>query len=1603
MMRRLAHQRLRLIVLALAIVGSFAVRAFVNANWEGHSLPFGLSGSSFYGTTTLFDPVARVHRAWAVGVDGGGHPLILQNNGVDWSVAYNETRLGGIAGVTMALRSVSAWLSPTTNQLHVVAAGDRGLLVYYDGSTWNLQLQQTAAPGQPCTVPGPNQQNFINETTSYFRVTQCRGWVSDSLNAVVAQTMMTFSPSGAPQEGRVFTAVGDKTISNKSSFLQSSVIPEANPSYLTWTNPFATVLEAAGNPDLRAMTANDTTTWIVGCRRFAAGQNCAVGTSRMFRMQRTLTDIGQLVDVTPSGFPQNPSAVAFIEDRNANASGKLPSHVWVTTDNVDTGKIFRYEYAGGVIAPVATPEVNNSLGLRTNLGSFSGIAAHDEVLGGNMIFNPTYEDDVNNGSQAPAHWFTSAVTRKNRTDAGEDASAGSPEKRLKLEWDSQALSQHVRVDGFTYPVASAPETPLHNSTKVTKDLQLVDFVSGVPSGNPGFSDLNALLTQLLQTRTRTSLRISGFITIPQTGSYDFRVRHTNGARFFLGTAPVSNAALAQADFTSLPRINSWAAGAMRDSGMAAPITLQAGNGWNGTNAFPFTLEWWNGDPASDPSSATPQLSLEWKTPLSGTFTPIPASSLSHFGNDGTAFAKQIVKQTLLPGQSVRVRAQVKVQMNEFLNQLIGRDPRRPQRGWVGLKTSMINVNEVQNVWSLINQSPSSSGSAAKAPTGWQSLDYVMTNTSNSPTKGVIVECMAEYGTVAWCGDISVELVGGIPGEVRNHVWAVGQAGLLAARHSTNPADGRWALEDTPRISDFLGVAADGPHHAWVVGESDTLIRYTGGNVKGWAWIGGDTADQVDPTGATQSNDAVGWVSFNCANTSVANPSGTCNNGPFNFGVHLNGPALCDAGKCSNDPARSCTTSANCLSEPTDGVLSGQGWMGTTDLNQTVSLGTRENRLVGHCLNEQENGFSTDPQGRAQRCALNSDCVGSSGPCVVDPGVVPFQCSANPTFPTTTTGTCDAVSCAENPSACRPVGWMSFDRNETGDPPTSADDYHCSAGLCSGTQISCTTNADCPLARFDSGTGKIQGWARFLSMKKADGSGGWVHLGSSSLSCPSSTPAPGNPACLTTPIETPGYTLCRDCKVQTNGAGPADDSSTCSLCDAAGAQAPNVQAGDLCSQCGTTTQSCKGICQNAFVAQPLGPLPYCASNDQCGAGDRCVGFGRCSVTSSRACITDGECPTSEKCLNVGKVCPVCQSCQRWSTALDQSNGQAFGWAWSEDFGWFDMSSVRIGNVAWLQTKFGDVYSAKDVGSQSQPEPPGGQYNATYLVLAGGKIINFRSQGQTVPSTPLQPIYQEQAPVIPLAKQDKANILGRLDYSNIIADRIGATAGTPPDGLPDTNPICNAGLCANDRKTICSVDANCPNIQAAQGKYGRVVDITNPSLLDAIKFTSSLNSIDLEGKVYFRKGNFGLSTHRIIVGKQNGSGLFVLDGNLTLGGNITYGPNPTVTLTDDRQLPSFGILVTGDLTIAENVTEIHATIYVLGKVTVLSRQSASLDAQLNVYGAMIAHEFDFRRQYRGSIDSPEAAEVIQYDGRLTANPPPGFQDLSKALPDLRAVTP
>ncbi len=347
---------------------------------------------------------------------------------------------------------------------------------------------------------------------------------------------------------------------------------------------------------------------------------------------------------------------------------------------------------------------------------------------------------------------------------------------------------------------------------------------------------------------------------------------------------------------------------------------------------------------------------------------------------------------------------------------------------------------------------------------------VRTGVDASDTLQVV--CYADVGTRVYCDDIKVTEVSSAAVTPFDTVdlFAVGDNSVFIRStfdfSSGTPGD---ALTEqlppsiTPR---YNSVYALDPYHVWVVGnkpinpadpmnpsdpinkERISLLSYIPGNVSGWAWVG------TSQTG----NDAVGWIDFNCSNL------GTCMSQSSSFGVNIADPTL--NGVCSGDTSQSCALGGG----PDPCVVAGKGrcvapisgsaWIGNQDTNQKMDYGPCSVNVKfefqkGQCYDGRCGNNS------ARKCSMHLYTGQCMGVCALNQG---FKCWKN--------SDC-VVSCAQNPSACRSSGWMSFDRSITGDPPLPP--YKTAASTSQ------------PIATLDTSTDTIRGWARLqLGVCKASG-------------------------------------------------------------------------------------------------------------------------------------------------------------------------------------------------------------------------------------------------------------------------------------------------------------------------------------------------------------------------------------------------------------------------------------------------------------------------------------------------------------------------------------
>lgn len=263
-------------------------------------------------------------------------------------------------------------------------------------------------------------------------------------------------------------------------------------------------------------------------------------------------------------------------------------------------------------------------------------------------------------------------------------------------------------------------------------------------------------------------------------------------------------------------------------------------------------------------------------------------------------------------------------------------------------------------------------------------------------------------------------------------------------------------------------------------------------------------------------------------------------------------------------------------------------------------------------------------------------------------------------------------------------------------------------------------------------------------------------------------------------------------------------------------------------------------------------------------------------------------------------------------------------------------------AWIQSKFGNVYAQQGLNASSSVLITG--QSATYCLTTQGTITGFTSQaGCAETGTQAEKI------VLPSGELGYAGTLGTLDIAGIKNGRYGTVVVTPPGVV---------------------------TLPALLG--GKVYHVTGNATLNVTTFSN--------GTVQTDRGN-GL--------------LFVEGGNLTITGNISYPAVNNITFL--RNLASFGVIVTksgvtgGNIIIQPSVSKIVGAYFAEESISTGTAcpgaTTCVAEVPLDVFGLFAAHQFNLQRSYR---DPARAAEVVSFDGRSVANPPPGMADVGKSLP-------
>jgi hypothetical protein len=140
--------------------------------------------------------------------------------------------------------------------------------------------------------------------------------------------------------------------------------------------------------------------------------------------------------------------------------------------------------------------------------------------------------------------------------------------------------------------------------------------------------------------------------------------------------------------------------------------------------------------------------------------------------------------------------------------------------------------------------------------------------------------------------------------------------------------------------------------------------------------------------------------------------------------------------------------------------------------------------------------------------------------------------------------------------------------------------------------------------------------------------------------------------------------------------------------------------------------------------------------------------------------------------------------------------------------------------------------------------------------------------------------------------------------------------------------------------------------------------------------------------------------------SGAGTIVVQGDLYIDVDIAYEVSQFDTIND---LASLGVIVRGAVVVRGDVTSIVGSYIVLAdlgftdKTTGLEIENSLDERAFGAKGLMISPSYKFGRTFRGTLIEPKPAEEITYDGRVIANPPPGFSDFAQVLPRIREEIP
>jgi hypothetical protein len=199
--------------------------------------------------------------------------------------------------------------------------------------------------------------------------------------------------------------------------------------------------------------------------------------------------------------------------------------------------------------------------------------------------------------------------------------------------------------------------------------------------------------------------------------------------------------------------------------------------------------------------------------------------------------------------------------------------------------------------------------------------------------------------------------------------------------------------------------------------------------------------------------------------------------------------------------------------------------------------------------------------------------------------------------------------------------------------------------------------------------------------------------------------------------------------------------------------------------------------------------------------------------------------------------------------------------------------------------------------------------------------------------------------------------------------------------------------------------------------RTTTPSNTAKLNALLASGNLST--LPGNVLFYQGDVHIPASGVT---WSGTGTLIVQGNLYIDGNTSYAnagtsPDSLGVIVLPRTIGGGGnptvVPGTGNIYVAPGVTHVVGSYYALDSTTTLTqsggatcavgisdanvgtistgtRNDSKGDVPLRIDGLLVARAFNLQRQYTNTTTPSlvDPAEYVYYDGRVVADPPPGF---------------